>query len=62
MKGTEWQVIALTCDNKGIPSDVETRVNIARQMVEEAAKYDITPDRIHIDPLVMALSADNQLD
>ncbi|NLP36149.1 MAG: methyltetrahydrofolate cobalamin methyltransferase [Firmicutes bacterium] len=60
MKGTEWQVIALTCDNKGIPSDVETRVNIARQMVEEAAKYDITPDRIHIDPLVMALSADNQ--
>ena len=42
-------------DNKGIPSDVEARVNIARQMVEEAAD-DITPDRIHIDPLVMALS------
>ncbi|NLM53136.1 MAG: methyltetrahydrofolate cobalamin methyltransferase [Firmicutes bacterium] len=60
IQGTEWQVIALTCDNKGIPSDVDTRVNIARQMIDEAAKYDITPDRIHIDPLVMALSADNQ--
>jgi 5-methyltetrahydrofolate--homocysteine methyltransferase len=28
--------------------------------VEKAALYNITPDRIHIDPLVMALSTDNQ--
>jgi len=60
IQGTEWQVIALTCDNKGIPSDVPTRVDITKIMVEKAQKYDITPDRIHIDPLVMALSADNQ--
>ncbi|SFG15872.1 5-methyltetrahydrofolate--homocysteine methyltransferase [Desulfotomaculum arcticum] len=60
IKGTEWQVIALTCDSKGIPSDVQTRVDITKIMVEKARKHDITPDRIHIDPLVMALSADNQ--
>lgn len=60
IQGTDWQVIALTCDNKGIPSDVQTRVDITKILMEKAAKHDITPDRIHIDPLVMALSADNQ--
>lgn len=59
IQGTEWQVIGLTCDNRGIPSDVQKRVDIARILVEKAAQYDITPSRIHIDPLVMALSADN---
>lgn len=60
IRGTDWQVIALTCDNRGIPSDVQTRVEITKTLVEKAAKYDITPDRIHIDPVVMALSADNR--
>ncbi|KGK91318.1 methyltetrahydrofolate:corrinoid methyltransferase [Desulfosporosinus sp. HMP52] len=60
IKGTKWEVIALTCDNRGIPKDTRTRVVITEVMVEKALKYDITPDRIHIDPLVMALSADNQ--
>ncbi|AKL94764.1 dihydropteroate synthase DHPS [Clostridium aceticum] len=59
IQGTQWQVIGLTCDNKGIPSDVKTRVDITKILVEKAQKYDITPDRIHIDPLVMALSTDN---
>lgn len=59
IQGTEWQVIALTCDNRGIPADVQTRLEITRIMVEKALKYDITPDRIHLDPLVLALSADN---
>ena len=59
IQGTDWQVVALTCDSNGIPSDVQTRVNITKTIVEKAEKYGITPDRIHIDPLVMALSADN---
>jgi 5-methyltetrahydrofolate--homocysteine methyltransferase len=59
IKGTEWQVIALTCDDKGIPSDVETRVDIAKRIIEKADKYEISHDRIHIDPLVIALSTDN---
>ena len=59
IQGTDWQVIGLTCDNNGIPCDVKTRVDITKILVEKAAKYDIAPDRIHIDPLVMALSTDN---
>ncbi|ABR48252.1 dihydropteroate synthase, DHPS [Alkaliphilus metalliredigens QYMF] len=59
MQGTAWQVIGLTCDSNGIPCDVQTKVDIAKTMVEKAAKYEITPDRIHIDPLVMALSTEN---
>ncbi|WP_407313552.1 methyltetrahydrofolate cobalamin methyltransferase [Desulfosporosinus sp. SB140] len=60
IEGTEWQVIALTCDSRGIPSDIETRVEITRNIVEKAQRHGITPDRIHIDPLVLALSADNK--
>jgi 5-methyltetrahydrofolate--homocysteine methyltransferase len=58
--GTDWEVIALTADNRGIPSDVQTRVDISKIIVEKAAKHNIEPDKIHIDPLVMALSADNK--
>lgn len=60
IQDTQWQVIALTCDQNGIPSDVQTRVDITKSMVQKAQDYGITPDRIHIDPLVMAISADNQ--
>ncbi|NTW71510.1 MAG: methyltetrahydrofolate cobalamin methyltransferase [Eubacteriaceae bacterium] len=60
MEGNDWEVVALTCDNSGIPCDVQPRVDIAIKIIEKAAKYGITPDRIHIDPLVMALSTDNQ--
>jgi len=60
IEGTEWGVVALTCDSEhGTPQDVPTRVEITKGIVEKAAKYGITPDKIHIDPLVMALSTDN---
>lgn len=60
ISGTDWQVVALTCDNNGIPSDVETRVAISKTLVEKAGKHGIAPERIHIDPLVMALATDNR--
>lgn len=60
LKDRLWQVIALTCDNSGIPKDAQTRVDIAKTLVEEAEGYGIPPERIHIDPLVIALSADNK--
>lgn len=59
MEGNSWEVIGLTCDNKGIPCDVQTKVDIAKILVDKAAKFGITPDRIHIDPCVMALSTSN---
>ena len=60
IQNTEWQVIGLTCDSDGIPSDVQKRVEIAQRLVEKAQQFDISPDRIFIDPLVIALSTDNQ--
>lgn len=60
IEGTEWQVIGLTCDDRGIPYDAAKKVEIAISLVEKAAKHGITPDRIHIDPLVMALSTENK--
>lgn len=59
IQGTEWEVIALTCDDSGIPSDVESRINITKKLVDDAGKYGIMPSRIHIDPLVISLATDN---
>ncbi|MBC3805460.1 methyltetrahydrofolate cobalamin methyltransferase [Acetobacterium fimetarium] len=59
MEGNDWEVVGLTCDDRGIPNDVQTKVDITKAMVEKAAKYGVTPDRIHIDPCVMALATDN---
>ncbi|UNC91346.1 methyltetrahydrofolate cobalamin methyltransferase [Candidatus Contubernalis alkaliaceticus] len=59
MQGTEWEVIALTCDNNGIPSDVQTRIDLTKALVEKAQKYEIAPERIYIDPLVIAISTDS---
>ncbi|MEF9918160.1 MAG: methyltetrahydrofolate cobalamin methyltransferase [Eubacterium sp.] len=54
-----WELVAMTCDNNGIPNDVATKVALTKMMVEEAKKFGLTPNRIHIDPCVMALSTEN---
>lgn len=57
MTGNEWEVIGLTCDKEhGIPMDVETKVDIAKRIIDKGAKYGVEPHRIHIDPAVMALA------
>ena len=56
MRDNGWQVIALTCDDSGIPTTADKRVDIAVRLLEKAAEYEISPDRIHIDPLVMTLA------
>jgi 5-methyltetrahydrofolate corrinoid/iron sulfur protein methyltransferase len=54
--GTEWMVIALTCDDEGIPQDVERRVRIAEALLSKAAEHHVGPEQIFVDPLVMALA------
>ncbi len=51
-------VIALTLDEKGIPSTVEGRLAIAEKMIAEAKKYGIEKKDMIVDPLAMAVSAD----
>lgn len=55
----DWQVIALACDNDGISASADDKVKIAVSLIEKAAEYGISANRIHIDPLVLALSAVN---
>ena len=51
-----WNVVALTCNNDGIPDDPPTKLVIANEMVALAATYGITADRLFIDPLVTTLA------
>lgn len=60
LQGNDWQVIALTCDRGGIPADAGTKTRIALELIEKADAYRIAPARIHIDPLVLSLSAMNR--
>lgn len=60
LTSNSWEIVGLTCDDHGIPRDVETKVKITEIMVEKAAKYGITPDRIHLDPCLLALATDNE--
>lgn len=53
-------VVALTMDERGIPSDVETRLAIADRIINEAAKLGIPLEDIIIDPLAMSVAADDQ--
>lgn len=56
---SEWNVVALTCDDAGIPADAERKIDIGLRLIEKAGTYGITPDRIFIDPLVLSLSVVN---
>lgn len=51
-------VVALTLDEKGIPSTVEGRMKIARKILLTAALYGINRKDIIFDPLAMTVSAD----
>lgn len=55
----DWQVIALACDGNGVSASADDKVKISLSLIEKAAEYGVGPERIHIDPLVLALSAEN---
>ncbi|NCC44276.1 MAG: methyltetrahydrofolate cobalamin methyltransferase, partial [Clostridia bacterium] len=52
---SQWQVIALLCDDSGIPKSAADRLKVFDDIMEKAKKYGIAPSRIHIDPLVEML-------
>ena len=51
-------VIGLTMDHRGIPRKAEDRLEIARTIVTRAEKMGISREDVIIDPLAMAMSAD----
>lgn len=51
-------VVALAMGNEGIPNTVEERLKVTTLIVEEAQKYNVPPEKLLIDPLVLPISAD----
>ena len=52
---TTWKVVALLCDDTGIPKNAQDRIRVLDNIMAEAKKYGIAQDRILIDPLVEML-------
>ena len=52
---TKWQVVALLNGNTGIPKSAQDRLAVFDQIMLKAKEYNISPSRIHIDPLVEML-------
>ena len=49
---TKWQVMALLCDDTGIPKSAADRIRVLDHIMAKAKEYGIAENRIHIDPLV----------
>ncbi len=58
VKQYKTSVVMLTMDDKGMPSDYEGRIEIARRMVEFLETEKIRQDKIYIDPLVRPISTE----
>lgn len=54
--GSAWHVVGLTCDQNGIPSDPEKKIDIAKRIIDKAVKYGVALEQLHIDPCVMAIA------
>ena len=55
----DWGVVALCCDNAGIAAAAADKHRIAMNLIDRAAGFGVAPERMHVDPLVLALSAVN---
>lgn len=53
-------VVALTLDEDGIPESAERRIEIAKNIIEEAKKYGIKKKDLIFDTLAMTISADTK--
>jgi 5-methyltetrahydrofolate--homocysteine methyltransferase len=57
----KWDVMALLCDDTGIPKSAAKRIEVFDAIMAKAAKYGIAENRIHIDPLIeMLCTTDNE--
>ena len=52
---TKWEVMALLCDDTGIPKTAADRIRVLDHIMAKAKEYGIAQKRIHIDPLVEML-------
>lgn len=50
-------IICLTMDERGVPNDADSRAEMAMIMITTAMEYEVMPERLLLDPLVMPISA-----
>ena len=53
--GTQWNVIALLCDNSGIPQNSQQRIDVFKEILKKAESHKIDPSHIFVDPVVEML-------
>lgn len=53
---TDWECVALLCDDRGIPNSIERRIEVFENIMKRAEEFKIDPSRLHIDPLVETLA------
>ncbi|GHS93585.1 methyltetrahydrofolate--corrinoid methyltransferase [Synergistales bacterium] len=49
---SDWKIIALTCDDGGIPTDPDVKYKIAATIIQKAEANGIKRDRLFVDALV----------
>ena len=54
-ENNKWHIMALLCDDSGIPKTAKKRIEIFESIMEKATEYGIEDKRIHIDPAVEML-------
>lgn len=52
---TKWEIVALCCDDTGIPKNADDRLRVFANLMEKVKEFKIDPSRLHIDPLVEML-------
>ncbi len=50
-----WECIALCSDDTGIPKNAADRLKVFDKIMAKAKEYGVSPNRLHIDPLVEML-------
>lgn len=50
-------IICLTMDGRGVPNDADSRAEMAMLMMTTAMEFEVMPERILLDPLVLPISA-----
>ena len=57
--GPKANIIALTMDKNGVPQDIDTRVEIAAQIISRAAELGFDTQRLFIDTIVLPVKVPN---
>ncbi len=52
------EVVLLCLDDGGIPKTAEERCGVANDLVSRAVRAGLDPDRLYVDPLIMAVGSD----